>query len=120
MKSLTLILSLLLITYSLSKEVVYGLTDCKVENDATTKTTAVITCTAKATLTGTTFKDDYLFINTRECKCRCKCNKNSKISNMYKRMYRLRNIYMHNYLYKSNWSRSWWLVYSFSNCCCCW
>ena len=62
MKSLTLILSLLLITYSLSKEVVYGLTDCKVENDATTKTTAVITCTAKATLTGTTFKDDYLKI----------------------------------------------------------
>ena len=60
MKSLTLILSLLLITYSLSKEVVYGLTDCKVENDATTKTTAVITCTADATLTGTTFKDDYL------------------------------------------------------------
>ena len=62
MKSLTLILSLLLITYSLSKEVVYGLTDCKVENDATTKTTAVITYSANATLTGTTFKDDYLKI----------------------------------------------------------
>ena len=62
MKSLTLILSLLLITYSLSQEVVYGLTDCKVENDATTKTTAVITYSANATLTGTTFKDDYLKI----------------------------------------------------------
>jgi hypothetical protein len=62
MKSLTLILSLLLITYSLSQEVVYGLTACEVENDATTKTTAVITCSANATLTGTTFKDDYLKI----------------------------------------------------------
>ena len=60
MKSLTLILSLLLITYSLSQEVVYGLTACEVENDSTTKTTAVITCTANATLAGTTFKDDYL------------------------------------------------------------
>ena len=61
MKSLTLILSFLLITYSLAApETVYGLTDFEVENDATTKTTAVITCTANATLTGTTFKDDYL------------------------------------------------------------
>ena len=63
MKSLTLILSFLLITYSLSDpapETVYGLTACEVENDATTKTTAVITCTANATLAGTTFKDDYL------------------------------------------------------------
>lgn len=60
MKSLTLILSLLSITYSLSKDIVYGLTDCKVENHSTIKTTAVITCTAKVTLTGTTFKDDYL------------------------------------------------------------
>lgn len=61
MKSLTLILSFLLITYSLAApETVYGLTDCEVENDATTKTTAVITCTANVTLAGTTFKDDYL------------------------------------------------------------
>ena len=58
MKSLTLILSLLLITYSLQAEI--ALTACEVTNDATTKTTAVITCTADATLTGTTFKDDYL------------------------------------------------------------
>ena len=63
MKSLTLILSFLLITYSLSQaapETVYGLTACEVENDATTKTTAVITCTANATLAQHTFKDDYL------------------------------------------------------------
>ena len=63
MKSLTLILSFLLITYSLSQaapETVYGLTDCEVENDSTTKTTAVITCTANATLAQHTFKDDYL------------------------------------------------------------
>ena len=63
MKSLTLILSFLLITYSLSDpapETVYGLTACEVENDATTKTTAVITCTANATLAQHTFKDDYL------------------------------------------------------------
>jgi hypothetical protein len=52
MKSLTLILSLLLITYSLSQEVLYGLTDCKVENHITTKSTAVITCTANATIAG--------------------------------------------------------------------
>ena len=58
MKSLTLILSFLLITYSLQAEI--ALTACEVENDATTKTTAVITCTANATLAGTTFKDDYL------------------------------------------------------------
>ena len=65
MKSLKLILSFLLITYSLSQaapETVYGLTACEVENDATTKTTAVITCSANATLAGTTFKDDYLKI----------------------------------------------------------
>ena len=65
MKSLTLILSFLLITYSLSQaapETVYGLTDCEVENDSTTKTTAVITCKANVTLAGTTFKDDYLKI----------------------------------------------------------
>ena len=63
MKSLTLILSFLLITYSLAApETVYGLTDCEVENDATTKTTAVITCKANVTLAGTTFKDDYLKI----------------------------------------------------------
>ena len=60
MKSLTLILSLLSITYSLSKDIVYGLTDCKVENHSTIKTTAVITCTANATLAQHTFKDDYL------------------------------------------------------------
>ena len=58
MKSLTLILSLLLITYSAQNT--FALTACEVENDSTTKTTAVITCTADATLTGTTFKDDYL------------------------------------------------------------
>lgn len=58
MKSLTLILSLLLITYSAQNT--FALTACEVTNDATTKTTAVITCTADATLTGTTFKDDYL------------------------------------------------------------
>ena len=58
MKSLTLILSLLLITYSAQNT--FALTACEVTNDETTKTTAVITCTADATLTGTTFKDDYL------------------------------------------------------------
>jgi len=58
MKSLTLILSFLLITYSLQAEI--ALTACEVENDATTKTTAVITCTANATLAEHTFKDDYL------------------------------------------------------------
>ena len=58
MKSLTLILSFLLITYSLQAEI--ALTACEVENDATTKTTAVITCKANVTLAGTTFKDDYL------------------------------------------------------------
>ena len=58
MKSLTLIVSLLLITYSAQKT--FALTDCEVENDSTTKTTAVITCKADATLAGTTFKDDYL------------------------------------------------------------
>ena len=58
MKSLTLILSFLLITYSLQAEI--ALTACEVENDATTKTTAVITCTANATLAQHTFKDDYL------------------------------------------------------------
>ena len=63
MKSLTLILSFLLITYSLAApETVYGLTDCEVENDSTTKTTAVITCKANVTLAGTTFKDDCLKI----------------------------------------------------------
>ena len=60
MKSLTLILSFLLITYSLQAEI--ALTACEVENDATTKTTAVITCTANATLAEHTFKDDYLKI----------------------------------------------------------
>ena len=58
MKSLTLILSFLLITYS--AQTTFALTDCEVENDSTTKTTAVITCKADATLAGTTFKDDYL------------------------------------------------------------
>lgn len=58
MKSLTLIVSLLLITYSAQKT--FALTDCEVENDSTTKTTAVITCKADATLAETTFKDDYL------------------------------------------------------------
>ena len=58
MKSLTLILSLLLITYSLQAEI--ALTACEVTNDATTKTTAVITCSANATLAEHTFKDDYL------------------------------------------------------------
>ena len=58
MKSLTLIVSLLLITYSAQKT--FALTDCEVENDSTTKTTAVITCKADATLADTTFKDDYL------------------------------------------------------------
>jgi hypothetical protein len=60
MKSLTLILSLLLITYSLQAEI--ALTACEVTNDATTKTTAVITCSANATLAEHTFKDDYLKI----------------------------------------------------------
>ena len=58
MKSLTLIVSLLLITYS--AQTTFALTDCEVENDSTTKTTAVITCTANATLAQHTFKDDYL------------------------------------------------------------
>ena len=58
MKSLTLIVSLLLITYSAQNT--FALTACEVENDSTTKTTAVITCTADVTLAGTTFKDDYL------------------------------------------------------------
>ena len=58
MKSLTLIVSLLLITYSTQNT--FALTDCEVENDSTTKTTAVITCKADASLADTTFKDDYL------------------------------------------------------------
>ena len=60
MKSLTLILSLLLITYSAQNT--FALTACEVTNDATTKTTAVITCSANATLAEHTFKDDYLKI----------------------------------------------------------
>ena len=63
MKFLHLIFTFLLITFS--SETGYALTDCEIENDSTTKTTAKITCTVDSGsgIHGTTFVDNYLKIN---------------------------------------------------------
>ena len=86
MKSLTLIITLLLITYSFSQTATaYALTACEVENEATTKTTAVITYTADKNIQDLTFKDDYLKLEgDTEINKKKKCN----IRNMYKYMSR--------------------------------
>ena len=62
MKFIYLILTFLLITFSSEAE--YELSDCEITNDATTKTTAVITCTvADTSMNGLAFVDNYLKIN---------------------------------------------------------
>ena len=62
MKFLYLVITFLLITFS--SETTYALTDCEIENDSTTKTTAKITCTVvDATMNGFAFADNYLKIN---------------------------------------------------------
>ena len=61
MNKFAIILITLLI--NLSYEEPIALTDCEIENDSTTKTTAKITCTvADATMNGFAFADNYLKI----------------------------------------------------------
>ena len=63
MKFIYLILTFLLITFS--SEETYALSDCEIENDSTTKTTAKITCTVdeNSGINGLAFVDNYLKIN---------------------------------------------------------
>ena len=62
MKFLYLVITFLLITFS--SETTYALTDCEIENDSTTKTTAKITCTVTdGTMNNLAFADNYLKIN---------------------------------------------------------
>ena len=61
MKFLTALLSLLLITYTYQETV--ALTDCEVENDSTTKSTAKITCSSDKDINNVAFVDNYLKLN---------------------------------------------------------
>ena len=62
MKFLTALLSLLLITYTYQDEVV-ALSECEVENDSTTKSTAKITCSSDKDINNVAFVDNYLKLN---------------------------------------------------------
>ena len=62
MKFLTALLSLLLITYTYQDEVV-ALSECEVENDSTTKSTAKITCSSDKNINNVAFVDNYLKLN---------------------------------------------------------
>ena len=61
MKFLTALLSLLLITYTYQETV--ALTNCEVENDSTTKSTAKITCSSDKDINNVAFVDNYLKLN---------------------------------------------------------
>jgi len=61
MKFLTALLSLLLITYTYQETVV--LSECEVENDSTTKSTAKITCSSDKNINNVAFVDNYLKLN---------------------------------------------------------
>ena len=58
MKKISIILISLLITFSY--EATIALTDCEIKNDDTTKTKAVVSCQASATIAEHVFVDDYL------------------------------------------------------------
>lgn len=58
MKKISIILISLLITFSY--EATIALTDCEIKNDDTTKTKAVVSCQASATLADHVFVDNYL------------------------------------------------------------
>ena len=58
MKKISIILISLLITFSY--EATIALTDCEIKNDDTTKTKAVVSCKASATIADYVFVDDYL------------------------------------------------------------
>ena len=58
MKKISIILISLLITFSY--EATIALTDCEIKNDDTTKTKAVVSCQASATMADHIFVDDYL------------------------------------------------------------
>ena len=53
-------ITLITLLINLSYEDPIGLTDCEIENDATTKTTASVSCKANATIANHEFVDDYL------------------------------------------------------------
>ena len=61
MKFLTALLSLLLITYTYQETV--ALTECEVENDSTTKSTAKISCSSDKDINNVAFVDNYLKLN---------------------------------------------------------
>ena len=61
MKFLTALLSLLLITYTYQETV--ALSECEVENDSTTKSTAKITCSSDKDINNVAFVDNYLKLN---------------------------------------------------------
>ena len=59
MKKISIILISLLITFSYEGTTI-ALTDCEIKNDDTTKTKAVVSCLASATLADYVFVDNYL------------------------------------------------------------
>ena len=61
MKFLTALLSLLLITYTYQETV--ALSECEVENDSTTKSTAKISCSSDKDINNVAFVDNYLKLN---------------------------------------------------------